>query len=1288
MSVAVQHDALAQKKAPFNEAQALQDAQKEGIPNKDIPAYLNIRREMYELKLNQQNHPQSIAPIPMHPLSVGPLTNGTFTTPAGNGFGGWAGDTSLNSVGGCPIGSGLPIPGQCPSLPYSDTYYNITRVSSGNDAIVGFPVVPTGASYAAKIGKDVNLWHTDQLSQTFIVTAATSNFTFQYALVLQDPGHPDCENPFFIARILRGSTTIVSFSEIADHTNPFFSDTIDPYGNTVVYKDWTCQSFDLSAYMYDTVTVEFIAADCAAGAHWGYAYVANVGVACSSNQEGINNIDSTQTPYGVRDTTTVALNPCTDSMIVYGNYVLPVLTGATISLNNIKWTVYHNAIATVLSGEVVPPANINTVASTYWFTITNGDLAMLTPGNGYDIVTTAEFLVNGTPDYQSSSTPGNGIIPGTNNDFTLDSLSSLCITKYDDLNGNGTRDPGEPTLAGWTYTVKDGIHTYTGTTDSSGVVCFQCISPGTDTVTETPQFGWETTSPSTLGTQIVKVGVGQDVNLLFGNKQISIDSCFGVADSFPCPWKIPYTSPQFQQYLSAQAIAGSGGVIEFGEIPGGAPCDSVTPPNLGFFGITFNFPVSSCIHDAQLRFHAKASPIGIPSTDNVDFYFFSGSGNTPTFSCGSRLIHIQPGNSTTAAVNPTGWTFGQQADFVIDLGNLSSGFNVPTHSILNQLQNGQLNVMISNNSGIDSMCLAIDTAACGSLCGKKWNDANGNGVFDKTESGIGGWTIYLKQGGVIIATMVTESDGSYCFDHVAPGTYQVVEATNFNYWQTWPASPGYYTVTVNPGQCIADLNFGNRYCWFIVYTGAVPVNNSAPALTIAPGDTVPQPISMPIKISRSTDLGSTWKVVYIGWYCPCCDPVPVPFPGPGTYSVKRLAVDGYAFTGLYVNDTLAANPTADSVNVYLADSLHGPSVLFVDQFIGNEATAFRTFTASELAQSNQAKPTSIKKGMQFSANTADILTEVLPKGGAGLIVGKAGQILPGGKTKGYLQILTQAAAFATFYGKGLTQNGSPGGIDFFSGKDKRILGLQKTLSPTVFSDALLGEMLALKINIAASDAGITPVGFGDLTVDATMMTSDFRYIAQTSTIRVLADTIDNMMTNWEGIPVDAFQNVYDIVYSIDSAFAKPLPLIAYDTLSWLRGKTLDLSLRGVNELQNVPFLSKVGNKNLAKNHLAAGTAQNRPTAYVLYQNYPNPFNPVTTLNYDLPLDSRVTLTVYNTLGQVVRVLVDQVESAGNRAVSWDASSVASGIYFYRLDATAVSNPAQHFSQVRKMALIK
>jgi hypothetical protein len=88
-----------------------------------------------------------------------------------------------------------------------------------------------------------------------------------------------------------------------------------------------------------------------------------------------------------------------------------------------------------------------------------------------------------------------------------------------------------------------------------------------------------------------------------------------------------------------------------------------------------------------------------------------------------------------------------------------------------------------------------------------------------------------------------------------------------------------------------------------------------------------------------------------------------------------------------------------------------------------------------------------------------------------------------------------------------------------------------------------------------------------------------------------------------------------------------------------------------------------------------------PTTIALFNNYPNPFNPSTTIRYQLPAELKVTVRIYNLIGQQVKELVNDVQAAGVYAVPFDASDMASGVYFYQLNAGA-------FVQTKKMLLLK
>jgi hypothetical protein len=99
--------------------------------------------------------------------------------------------------------------------------------------------------------------------------------------------------------------------------------------------------------------------------------------------------------------------------------------------------------------------------------------------------------------------------------------------------------------------------------------------------------------------------------------------------------------------------------------------------------------------------------------------------------------------------------------------------------------------------------------------------------------------------------------------------------------------------------------------------------------------------------------------------------------------------------------------------------------------------------------------------------------------------------------------------------------------------------------------------------------------------------------------------------------------------------------------------------------------------------------EEKPRAFALEQNYPNPFNPVTVIRYSLPVNSYVTLKVYNVLGQEVAVLVDGIQDAGFKSVSFDASRVGSGVYFYKLVALQTDGgQADSYVDVKRMVIMK
>ena len=154
-----------------------------------------------------------------------------------------------------------------------------------------------------------------------------------------------------------------------------------------------------------------------------------------------------------------------------------------------------------------------------------------------------------------------------------------------------------------------------------------------------------------------------------------------------------------------------------------------------------------------------------------------------------------------------------------------------------------------------------------------------------------------------------------------------------------------------------------------------------------------------------------------------------------------------------------------------------------------------------------------------------------------------------------------------------------------------------------------------------------------------------------------------------GRMLETFNNGINDEYSILISSAE-YPL----TISWeIKEQASDEVLRvGEKEIS----LSSNGSIQILnqKSQIALGKAKitELPKNFLLEQNSPNPFNPSTTIHYQLPVDSRVTLKVFDVLGQEVATLVNEDKKAGRYEVELDGSKLSSGVYFYRLQADGIS----------------
>ncbi len=182
-------------------------------------------------------------------------------------------------------------------------------------------------------------------------------------------------------------------------------------------------------------------------------------------------------------------------------------------------------------------------------------------------------------------------------------------------------------------------------------------------------------------------------------------------------------------------------------------------------------------------------------------------------------------------------------------------------------------------------------------------------------------------------------------------------------------------------------------------------------------------------------------------------------------------------------------------------------------------------------------------------------------------------------------------------------------------------------------------------------------------------------------------TINSPQFSWY-LPVPVSQSVvYDLEYADNPYFLNSVKVENIfnnsTTINSLQpGKQYFWRVRAKNSDGISSYYSNTGRFGIESQTDVSDPASNLPTNYVLYQNYPNPFNPSTTIRFDLPEESKVTLKIINLLGQEVFTIIDNEKmNPGSYSKFIDLSNLPSGIYFYKLESS-------NFVSIKKMILIK
>ncbi|MDI6767056.1 MAG: SdrD B-like domain-containing protein [Bacteroidota bacterium] len=514
-----------------------------------------------------------------------------------------------------------------------------------------------------------------------------------------------------------------------------------------------------------------------------------------------------------------------------------------------------------------------------------------------------------------------------------------------------------------------------------------------------------------------------------------------------------------------------------------------------------------------------------------------------------------------------------------------------------------------------------------SISGQVFSDGNYNEFKDSDDSLLSGWTVSLS--GTKSYSVITDDSGRYIFKNIPKGNYNVSAMNKMGWCQIIPVGTGSYNVNVDRSSItLQNKDFGMFYAKPFEFTYYI---------IIADNGALFDTLKFGTKFGATDGFDPDFNEIELGFK-----------PPHGTFDV-RWNISGTNGTKLDLRQILYSNHIR---NIFVGEIQPGPGGYpFVIRWDKNLFA-----NGYWILQDNSTH------GLLFSINMNEVDFAVIDNPAITTF-----EIVN-------LALVTRAYTFNSRW-------------NMISNPLKVSNNRKSNLFPTAISDAYsFNQMYVISDSLYngigywlkfGSQQSINITGFARAE-DTVTVKEGWNMIGSISTpmdVRQIISIPPGIVTsNFFG-----YNGMYEITDKIN-------PGKGY----WVKVNQdgeLILSINNVSSLANrikiIPTLESPPSPPRENGELNA-----IPKEYTLEHNYPNPFNPVTTLKYGLPLTSNVKLKIYNTLGQLVAVLVDEIQEAGYQSVNWNESNKTSGVYFYRLDATSVSDPSNMFTQVRKMIVVK
>jgi len=927
------------------------------------------------------------------------------------------------------------------------------------------------------------------------------------------------------------------------------------------------------------------------------------------------------------------------------------------------------------------------------FSITGVNVPILSAGltwiNSPALIRTGVSEIDPSDNYREITDASGGSNIGGGGEF-----ARISGYKFNDINGNGHWDQAEPPLNGWSIVISGPNGTLAATTGTgswpAGFYEFVNLTPGIYSIDEVSQGGWsQTVSPAS---PFVLVAGQNSPNSNFGNFQGSVARGIKFNDINKNGIK-DAGEPGIAGWEIVATKVGGGGI----------KTDSTDGSGNYSFGFSSFESGDWVISESQQPGWRQTFPAS-PGTYTVSIQsgtYEAGKdfGNFLSSSISGTKFNDINGDSLKNPGEPglANWRiYLFQNSIHIDttitdsIGNYSFTGLIPgTYMVSEELQDGWTQTMpgfsgtytvVISTPGTSISGKDFGNALFSSISGFVYYDLNRNGTQDTLEPGMAGMTVRINRpGGGDSLETVSAIGGRWAFGNLAPGIYTLWEpyAGDSKYRITEPPG-GTYTEILTSGSAVTNVKFGNSPAIDTVKFRTVSYDSLALSMNNKGKKGKP--------VNKKND-----KVQFCSSFI----------------NTTGMGVDGmhvsYVVT-LYIGDPtypLTITPTPSSISfdskartaeIRWPDTLARYSSVQICGW-GKRSLTQRGFYYWEL-KGKKLNSNKFYNPIAFSLNIPrlpmpneeNVCQEVYDLSGfsppqtGGLVTGIAQP--NNSKGWGWVGLRKAIDAFKSFSDRGQLHTINTRGFDYFnltaSGLQKRFTKGQRTLTPRKQNNRLFADLVALKINLTASALQVIPAGLGELLFDDGVNSLSGR------SLREIAATADTALTYYHGINATYYTNLDTVIRKINSAFDGPVDTISFATR---------LMLRGIRPLEDIPYLR--ANPNAVPFMIPERDIVRAeiPDDFRLYQNFPNPFNPTTTIRFELPQDAVVTLKIYNLLGQEVASLISQEEfDSGTNEIEFDASSLSSGVYFYRMTASVIDDEGDTggitYSQINKMVLLK